>query len=84
MSAYYDLFEKLDVRQTGEQQPLYARFIPKGTLNRKSFWIVYISLPVSAEACLKEQWSPSWMNCATALPMAGRWNWESLVFSLPL
>lgn len=29
MSAYYDLFEKPDIRQTGEQQPLYARFIPK-------------------------------------------------------
>ena len=32
MSAYYDLFEKPDVRQTGEQQSLYARFVPKGTL----------------------------------------------------
>ena len=31
MSAYYDLFEKPDVRQTGEQQSLYARFVPKGT-----------------------------------------------------
>ena len=29
MSAYYDLFEKPDVRQTGEQQSLYARFVPK-------------------------------------------------------
>lgn len=37
MSAYYDLFEKPDVRQTGEQQPLYARFIPKGTIERKEF-----------------------------------------------
>ena len=37
MSAYYDLFEKPDVRQTGEQQPLYARFIPKGTIDRKEF-----------------------------------------------
>lgn len=37
MSAYYDLFEKPDVRQTGVQQPLYARFIPKGTIERKEF-----------------------------------------------
>lgn len=37
MSAYYDLFEKPDVRQTGEQQPLYARFMPKGTIGRKEF-----------------------------------------------
>lgn len=37
MSAHYDLFEKPDVRQTGEQQPLYARFIPKGTIGRKEF-----------------------------------------------
>lgn len=37
MGAYYDLFEKPDVRQTGEQQPLYARFIPKGTIERKEF-----------------------------------------------
>ena len=33
MSAYYDLFEKPDIRQTGEQQPLYARFVPKGTIS---------------------------------------------------
>ncbi|WP_300700506.1 DNA-binding protein [Bacteroides sp.] len=37
MSAYYDLIEKPDIRQTGEQQPLYARFIPKGTIDRKEF-----------------------------------------------
>lgn len=37
MSAYYDLLEKPDIRQTGEQQPLYARFIPKGTIERKEF-----------------------------------------------
>ena len=37
MSAYYDLFEKPDIRQTGEQQPLYARFVPKGTIERKEF-----------------------------------------------
>lgn len=37
MSAYYDLFEKPDVRQTGKQQPLYARFMPKGTVERKEF-----------------------------------------------
>lgn len=37
MSAHYDLFEKPDIRQTGEQQPLYARFIPKGTIGREEF-----------------------------------------------
>lgn len=37
MSAHYDLFEKPDVRQTGEQQSLYARFIPKGTIDQKEF-----------------------------------------------
>lgn len=37
MSAYYDLFEKPDVNKTGEKQPLYARFIPKGTMGRKEF-----------------------------------------------
>ena len=30
-------FEKPDVRQTGEQQSLYARFVPKGTIDRKEF-----------------------------------------------
>lgn len=37
MSAYYDLFEKPDICRTGEQQPLYARFVPKGTIDRKEF-----------------------------------------------
>ena len=37
MSAYYDLFEKPDIRQTGGQQPHYARFVPKGTIGRKEF-----------------------------------------------
>lgn len=37
MSAYYDLFEKPDIRRTGEQQPLYARFVPKGTIDKKEF-----------------------------------------------
>lgn len=37
MSAYYDLFEKPDVRQIGEQQSLYARFVPKNTIDRKEF-----------------------------------------------
>ena len=40
MSAYYDLFEKPDVRQTGEQQSLYARFVPKGTIDRKEFIVI--------------------------------------------
>ena len=37
MSAYYDLLEKPDIRRTGEQQPLYARFVAKGTIDRKEF-----------------------------------------------
>lgn len=37
MGAYYDLLEKPDIRKTGEQQPLYARFIPKGTIDREEF-----------------------------------------------
>ena len=37
MSAYYDLFEKPDIRQTGEQQPLYARLFLKEPLNGKNF-----------------------------------------------
>ena len=37
MSAYYDLLEKPDIRHTGEQQPLYARFVAKGTIDRKEF-----------------------------------------------
>jgi len=37
MSAYYDLFEKPDIRQTGDQQSLYPRFIPKGTIGQKEF-----------------------------------------------
>lgn len=37
MSAYYELLEKPDVWQTGEQQPLYARFVPKGTIDKKEF-----------------------------------------------
>ena len=37
MSAYYDLVEKPDIRRTGEQQSLYARFIPKGTIGKKEF-----------------------------------------------
>lgn len=37
MSAYYDLFEKPDVNKTGEKQSLYARLIPKGTMDRKEF-----------------------------------------------
>lgn len=37
MSAYYELLEKPDICRTGEQQPLYARFVPKGTVGRKEF-----------------------------------------------
>ena len=37
MSAYYDLFESPDVQNTGKPQPLYARFIPKGTMGQEEF-----------------------------------------------
>ena len=37
MSAYYDLLEKPDIRRTGEQQPLYAHFVAKGTIDRSEF-----------------------------------------------
>ena len=37
MSAYYDLFESPDVQHTGEPQPLYARFVPKGTMGQEEF-----------------------------------------------
>lgn len=52
MSAYYDLFEKPDIRQTGGRQPLYARFVPKGTIGRKEFLdrvhLLHQSCPVCA------------------------------------
>ena len=35
MSAYYDLLEKPDIRRTGEQQPLYARFVAKGDVYKR-------------------------------------------------
>ena len=74
MSAYYDLFEKPDVRQTGEQQSLYARFVPKGTIDRKEF-IERVHLFTGLSRSL---------SCATALPMAGRWSWANWVTSPPL
>lgn len=37
MSIYYDLIKKPDVRQTGEPQSLYARAVPKGTIDKKEF-----------------------------------------------
>lgn len=37
MSAYYDLYETPDINNTGEQQPLHARIVPKGTIDRKEF-----------------------------------------------
>ena len=69
MSAYYDLFEKPDVRQTGEQQSLYARFVPKGTIDRKEF-IERVHLFTGLSRSL--------------LPMAGRWSWANWVTSPPL
>lgn len=37
MSAYYDLYETPDVRNTGEKQPLHARIVPNGTYSKKEF-----------------------------------------------
>ena len=84
MSAYYDLFEKPDVRQTGEQQSLYARFVPKAPSTARNLSSVYIFSPASAAACWKERWQALWTSCATALPMAGRWSWANWVTSPPL
>lgn len=81
MSAYYDLLEKPDIRQTGEQQPLYARFIPKGTIERKEFLNRVHLLPASVAACWRVRWRPLWTSCATALLMAGQWNLANLAIS---
>ena len=59
MSAYYDLFEKPDVRQTGEQQPLYARLVPKGTIERKDLSIVFIFSQGLVEVCWRVPWRVS-------------------------
>lgn len=84
MSAYYDLFEKPDVRQTGEQQSLYARFVPKGTIDRKEF-IERVHLFTGLSRSLLEGAMAGFMeSCATALPMAGRWSWANWVTSPPL
>ena len=82
MSAYYDLFEKPDVRQTGEQQSLYARFVPKGTIDRKEF-IERVHLFTGLSRSLLEG-AMAGLSCATALPMAGRWSWANWVTSPPL
>ena len=37
MSAYYDLLEKPDIRQTGEQQPFMPVLYLKELLNGKNF-----------------------------------------------
>ena len=85
MSAYYDLFEKPDVRQTGEQQSLYARFVPKGTIDRKEF-IERVHLFTGLSRSLLEGAMAGFMDdvAATALPMAGRWSWANWVTSPPL
>ena len=72
MSAYYDLLEKPDIRRTGEQQPLYARFVAKGTIDRKEFIDrVHLFTGISA-ACLRVRWQRSWTSCAIAWPTVGR------------
>ena len=37
MSAQYDLYETLDIKQTGEKQPLHPRIVPKGTIGQDEF-----------------------------------------------
>lgn len=37
MSAKYDLYETPDVKQTGEKQPLHARIVAKGTIDKEEF-----------------------------------------------
>lgn len=53
MSIYYDLIKKPDVRQTGEPQSLYARAVPKGTIDKKEFIDRVHRLRVSAAVCSK-------------------------------
>ena len=84
MSAYYDLFEKPDVRQTGEQQSLYARFVPKGTIDRKEFIERVHLFTGLSRSLLEGAMAGFWTSCATALPMAGRWSWANWVTSPPL
>lgn len=37
MSAQYDLYETPDTKQTGEEQPLHPRIVPKGTIGQDEF-----------------------------------------------
>ena len=37
MSAQYDLYEIPDIKQTGENQPLHPRIVPKGTIGQDEF-----------------------------------------------
>lgn len=37
MSIHYDLYETPDIQQTGEQQPLHPRVVPKGTIDQEEF-----------------------------------------------
>ena len=57
MSALYDLFEN-PPSPDGEKQPLHARIVSKGTVDKKSFWIVSTNSPVSAEVYWQEPWKP--------------------------
>ena len=62
MSAYYDLLEKPDIRRTGEQQPLYARFGLSGNIWLVSFKISYLCLPLFYETRTTPSCHPS--GCA--------------------
>lgn len=37
MSIHYDLYETPDIQQTGEEQPLHPRVVPKGTIDQEEF-----------------------------------------------
>lgn len=37
MSVYYDLYETFDLARTGEEQPLHARVVPRGTITADEF-----------------------------------------------
>ena len=75
MSAYYDLFEKPDIGRTGEQQPLYARFVPKGTIDKKEFIDrvhlftgISRSVLVGSEMCIRDRDNGGFYGRVTRLP----------------
>ena len=57
MSAIYDLFETPSPNKE-EKQPLHARIVSKGTVDKEEFLVVSTNLPVSAEVYWQEPWKP--------------------------